>query len=116
MSKETFIFGMKGLNKRFKETLVAGRDLRRGFFTFYYTPLPADTEAAKDLVELISKLVTSIRPKVVVIDNYTVLSNATGNLPTTRSILQNLVNELASMIGGIIVIVAETSFNKKSID
>ena len=34
----------------------------------------------------------------------------------TRSILQNLVNELASMIGGIIVIVTEMSFNKESID
>ena len=80
-----------------------------GLFTFFRLPIVASGDFTRKAVELLADQIATVRPKVLVIDSINALLSAIKGRPSVRSIMQNFLYDVSSIIKGLVIITAESS-------
>lgn len=97
--EDEFIYYMKKLNMNFAE--LSGKS-----FKFVNALIPAGEEAARDLIQQISELITEFKPKVIVIDSINPLLRAIKSTER-RAWMQNFFKSIPRIINGLLILVVE---------
>ncbi|WFO74974.1 AAA family ATPase [Desulfurococcaceae archaeon MEX13E-LK6-19] len=107
-NKSRFISQMKSFNMDFEELE------KKGLFRFYRFPLVTSPDLIGDLLEEINEIVKK-GPGVIVIDSITPLGKIFERDIEARALLQNYFYNLANIIGGLVVLIAEVPLGKEVI-
>lgn len=104
--KEKMFRVMKSLGMDFYELEA------KGLYTFLRIPV---IKSVEDSVEAINSAVSSMKPKVVVVDSVNAMLMA-AKTPDKRAWLQNYFYNLADVVRGVIVLVAEVPFDERKLN
>jgi len=114
-SKCLYISFQEDREKLFGNMKAVGVDLAtaesRGYLNFLRLPMVLSVDS---LVDEISKVLASFRPRVVVVDSVNVVLASAGD-DVKRAWLQNYFYEVAREVGGVVVLVSELPFGEEKL-
>ncbi|WFO75894.1 AAA family ATPase [Desulfurococcaceae archaeon MEX13E-LK6-19] len=106
-------------NKFIKRMKTFGMDFEKleknKLFKYLRLPLLSSRDIIDDLINAISTEIIEFQAKIVVLDSFTPIGHAVEKTINARGLIQNYVYNIASLIQGLVVIIAEIPLGETTI-